>query len=112
MYQNKSTFLKHNYFLDFHWSSESTSAILGHFRTEQHATKVAIFDVCVKKKYFYCKSQINFTLFTHTFFECNLKAKGKQLVDEYVPANIKDKFMKKDDATTASHFDEGSTYTG
>ena len=42
----------------------------------------------------------------------NLKAKGKQLVDEYVPANIKDKFMKKDDTTTASHFDEGSTYTG
>lgn len=40
-----------------------------------------------------------------------LKEKGRQLVDEYVPANIKDKFMKKDDAVPASHFGEGSYYT-
>jgi len=41
-----------------------------------------------------------------------LKEKGKKLVDEYVPANIKDKFMKKDQPDTASHFGEGSYYTG
>ena len=43
-----------------------------------------------------------------------LKAKGKKLVDDYVPANIKDKFMKQDTGTAAanSHFGEGSNYTG
>jgi hypothetical protein len=46
-----------------------------------------------------------------TMFD-GLKAKGKKLVDEYVPANIKDRFMKKDDTNTADHFGEGSTYTG
>ena len=44
----------------------------------------------------------------------DLKDKGKKLVDQYVPANIKDKFVKKDnpDTTTANHFGEGSAYTG
>ena len=42
-----------------------------------------------------------------------LKEKGRKLVDEYVPADIKDKFMKKDNpATATSHFGEGSDYTG
>jgi hypothetical protein len=45
-----------------------------------------------------------------TMFD-SLKEKGKKLVDEYVPANIRDKFMKKD-ANTADQFGEGSTYTG
>ncbi len=44
----------------------------------------------------------------------NLKAQGKKLVDEYVPANIKDKFMKPESGTAPanSHFGEGSGYTG
>jgi len=41
-----------------------------------------------------------------------LKEKGRQLVDKYVPADIKDKFMNKEDTSTASHFGEGSGYTG
>ena len=41
-----------------------------------------------------------------------LKEKGRQLVDQYVPADIKDKFMKKEDTNTANNFGEGSGYTG
>ena len=44
----------------------------------------------------------------------SLKAKGKKLVDDYVPAEIKDVFMKQGNATAPanSHFGEGSDYTG
>lgn len=44
----------------------------------------------------------------------SLLAKGKKLVDDYVPADIKDKFMKQNTATAPSnsHFGEGSDYTG
>lgn len=43
-----------------------------------------------------------------------LKAKGKKLVDDYVPAEVKDMFMKGVNGTAAanSHFGEGSDYTG
>ena len=43
-----------------------------------------------------------------------LKTKGKQIVDDYVPANIKDKFMKQSGGTAPAndHFGEGSYYTG
>ncbi len=44
----------------------------------------------------------------------SLKAKGKKLVDDYVPANIKDKFMNQGSGAAAanSHFGEGSDYPG
>lgn len=43
-----------------------------------------------------------------------LKAKGKQLVDEYVPAEVKDFFTNRNNSTAAanSHFGEGRDYTG
>ena len=43
-----------------------------------------------------------------------LKAKGKQLVNDYAPAEVKDIFMKQNSGTAAanSHFGEGSDYTG
>ena len=46
-----------------------------------------------------------------TMFD-NLKEKGRKLVDEYVPAEIKDKFMKKAAPNTTEPFAEGSNYTG
>jgi len=44
----------------------------------------------------------------------SLKAKGKKLVDDYVPDSIKEKFMKQGSGTAPanSHFGEGSLYTG
>jgi hypothetical protein len=41
-----------------------------------------------------------------------LKEKGKKLVDEYVPANIKDKFMKQDNSNTAGQPAEGGYKAG
>jgi len=41
-----------------------------------------------------------------------LKAKGKKLVDDFVPAEIKEKFMNQGNAAANSHFGEGSDYTG
>jgi hypothetical protein len=41
-----------------------------------------------------------------------LKEKGRKLVDEYVPANIKDKFMKKDDSNTANQAGESGYQAG
>ncbi len=43
-----------------------------------------------------------------------LKEKGKKLVDQYLPDDIKDKFMNRNTGTAPAkdHFDEGSYYTG
>jgi hypothetical protein len=39
-----------------------------------------------------------------------LKEKGKKLINDYVPENIRDKFMKKDNANSMDNVAEGSYY--